>query len=122
MDRNICCPTSPNIPKGIWDLIRKLPTLRYMLPPVLNKEELYSRYSYRDLEPNNFAYVVDENTINSEVAEISFINVNDNTVEGLRYKNGNVLTVQFHPEVCPGPQDSNLVFDEFIAMMESRRK
>lgn len=62
MDRNICCPTSPNIPKGIWDLIRKLPTLRYMLPPVLNKEELYSKYSYRDLEPNNFAYVVDENT------------------------------------------------------------
>ena len=74
------------------------------------------------MSSQNHGYVVDENTINSEVAEVSFINVNDKTVEGLRYKNGNVLTVQFHPEVCPGPQDSNLVFDEFITMMESRRK
>ena len=59
---------------------------------------------------------------NSANAEVGFINVNDKTVEGLRYKNKDIFTVQFHPEACPGPQDSNVLFGEFIDMMESRRK
>ena len=64
-----------------------------------------------------FSFDVDENTINSDIAEVGFINVNDNTVEGLRYKNKNIFTVQFHPEACPGPKDSGLLFDEFMNMM-----
>lgn len=63
----------------------------------------------------NHGYVV--SSINEEVAEISHINVNDGTVEGLRYKNKNIFTVQFHPEACPGPQDTEYLFDEFIEMM-----
>ncbi len=63
----------------------------------------------------NHGYVVSK--INEDVAEISHINVNDGTVEGLRYKGKNIFTVQFHPEACPGPQDTEYLFDEFIAMM-----
>lgn len=73
------------------------------------------------ISSQNHGYVVDEATINPDVAEVGFINVNDKTVEGLRYKNKDIFTVQFHPEACPGPQDSNVLFQEFINMMESRR-
>ncbi len=73
------------------------------------------------ISSQNHGYVVDENTIDENIAEVGFINVNDKTVEGLRYKNKPVFTVQFHPEACPGPQDSSLLFNEFITMMESRR-
>ena len=73
------------------------------------------------ISSQNHGYVVDENTIDANIAEIGFINVNDKTVEGLRYKNKPVFTVQFHPEACPGPQDSSLLFNEFITMMEDRR-
>ena len=44
--------------------------------------------------------MVDGETVNPEVAEVAFINVNDKTVEGLRYKNKSIFTVQFHPEAC----------------------
>jgi carbamoyl-phosphate synthase small subunit len=53
-----------------------------------------------------------------ENVEVSHINLNDNTVEGLRYIGNNVFSVQHHPEACPGPYDSRYLFDEFISMME----
>lgn len=73
------------------------------------------------ISSQNHGYVVDSNTINPEIAEVGFVNVNDKTVEGLRYKNKNIFTVQFHPEACPGPQDSNPLFDEFLQMMGGKK-
>lgn len=73
------------------------------------------------ISSQNHGYVVDSDTVNSDIAEVGFINVNDKTVEGLRYKNKNIFTVQFHPEACPGPQDSNLLFDEFLQMMGGKK-
>lgn len=70
------------------------------------------------ISSQNHGYVVDTDKMDSSVAEVSFVNVNDGTVEGLRYLNKNIFTVQFHPEACPGPQDSSFLFDEFIHMME----
>lgn len=65
----------------------------------------------------NHGYYILDNSVNSEVAEVSHINLNDRTVEGIRYKNKNIATVQFHPEACPGPQDSSYLFDEFVAQL-----
>jgi carbamoyl-phosphate synthase small subunit len=50
--------------------------------------------------------------------EITHINLNDNTVEGIRLTNKPVFSVQHHPEACPGPHDSRYLFDEFVANMK----
>ena len=70
------------------------------------------------ISSQNHGYVVKEDTIPSDVAEVAFVNVNDGTVEGLRYINKKIFTVQFHPEACAGPKDSEVLFDRFIQMME----
>lgn len=70
------------------------------------------------LSSQNHGYVVDDNTLDTSIAETSFINVNDKTVEGIHYLGKNIFTVQFHPEACAGPQDSAFLFDRFINMME----
>lgn len=70
------------------------------------------------ISSQNHGYVVETGTLSDDVAEISFVNANDGTVEGYNYKGKNVFTVQFHPEACAGPQDSEFLFDEFIQIME----
>jgi carbamoyl-phosphate synthase small subunit len=70
------------------------------------------------ISTQNHGYMVKEESISSKVAEVSFVNVNDKTVEGLHYLGKNVFSVQFHPEACAGPMDSEFLFDEFINMME----
>ncbi len=69
----------------------------------------------------NHGYYIVEDSINSDIAEVSHINLNDGTVEGLKYKNKNIMTVQFHPEACPGPQDSEYLFDEFVKMIKKQQ-
>ena len=69
------------------------------------------------ISSQNHGYVVDEDKIDPNVAVPAFKNVNDGTNEGLAYVGKNIFTVQFHPEACPGPQDSGYLFDRFIEMM-----
>ncbi len=69
------------------------------------------------ISSQNHGYVVDTGHLDPEVAVPAFINVNDGTNEGLKYTGKNIFTVQFHPEACPGPQDSGYLFDRFINMM-----
>lgn len=69
----------------------------------------------------NHGYAVVEDTLAPDVAQISHINANDHTVEGIRYRNIPCFTVQFHPEACGGPRDAAYLFDEFIAMMRAQK-
>ena len=69
------------------------------------------------ISSQNHGYVVDEDKIDPNVAVPAFKNVNDGTNEGLVYVGKNIFTVQFHPEACPGPQDSGYLFDRFLEMM-----
>ncbi len=66
----------------------------------------------------NHGYMVKEETLDRKIAEVSFVNVNDGTVEGVHYLGKNAQTVQFHPEACAGPLDSGYLFDTFMNMME----
>ena len=66
----------------------------------------------------NHGYVVTAESVKPEVAQVSHINVNEGSVEGLRYANGNVYTVQFHPEASPGPKDTEYLFDRFVRRLE----
>ena len=70
------------------------------------------------ISSQNHGYVVDTENLDAAIAIPAFINVNDGTNEGLMYQGKNIFTVQFHPEACPGPQDSDYLFDRFIEMME----
>ncbi len=69
------------------------------------------------ISSQNHGYVVDTDKLDPKVATPAFVNVNDGTNEGLKYTGKNIFTVQFHPEACPGPQDSGYLFDRFIGMM-----
>lgn len=51
--------------------------------------------------------------------EITHINLNDNSIEGIRLKNKKAFSVQYHPEATPGPHDSRYLFDEFVKMMNT---
>lgn len=73
------------------------------------------------MSSQNHGYVVDEATIDKNIAVPAFINVNDKTNEGLKYIGKNIFTVQFHPEACPGPLDSGVLFDRFLNMMEVKK-
>ncbi len=65
----------------------------------------------------NHGYAILQDSINQDICEVSHININDGTVEGLRYKGKNIITVQYHPEACPGPEDSKYIFDEFLEIV-----
>lgn len=73
------------------------------------------------ISSQNHGYVVDTDALDPKVAVPAFTNVNDGTNEGLAYTGKNIFTVQFHPECCPGPQDSGYLFDRFIDMMKKNK-
>ena len=69
----------------------------------------------------NHGYAVIGDSIDSSVGQVSHINANDKTCEGIRYTSVNAFTVQFHPEAHGGPLDTSYLFDEFVKNMEKER-
>lgn len=61
--------------------------------------------------------VVQDAVRNSDKVEITHINLNDQSIEGIRVKGKNAFSVQYHPEASPGPHDSRYLFDDFVEMM-----
>ncbi len=66
----------------------------------------------------NHGYTIVEESLDRETMTVSHINMNDGTIEGIKYKNAPLFTVQFHPEASPGPGDTAYLFDEFIKMID----
>ena len=69
----------------------------------------------------NHGFAVDDASLPSNV-EVTHINLNDHTVEGLRHRDWPVFSVQYHPEAAPGPHDASYFFKEFAALIDETKK
>jgi carbamoyl-phosphate synthase small subunit len=74
-----------------------------------------------EISTQNHGFAVREETLDPAVAEVNHRNLNDGTVEGLRFRRFPGMSVQYHPEACPGPHDSRYLFDEFLRMVDAPR-
>jgi len=73
-----------------------------------------------EITAQNHGFCVDINTLPEDV-EITHINLNDNTLEGIMHKGLSAFSVQYHPEASPGPHDANYLFDVFIDLMKNQK-
>ncbi|MFQ5658126.1 MAG: glutamine-hydrolyzing carbamoyl-phosphate synthase small subunit [Candidatus Methylomirabilales bacterium] len=73
-----------------------------------------------EITTQNHGFAVDIDSIPGGEVELTHVNLNDGTVEGMRHIRLPLFSVQYHPEASPGPHDSRYLFDRFIALMERR--
>ena len=71
-----------------------------------------------EITSQNHGFAVSNDEIRkSPNVVITHLNLNDQTIEGIRIRNKKAFSVQYHPEASPGPHDSHYLFDEFVEMM-----
>jgi carbamoyl-phosphate synthase small subunit len=76
-----------------------------------------------EMTSQNHGFAVNEKEIEKNPnVEVTHLHLNDNTIMGIRLKNKNAFSVQYHPEASPGPHDSNYLFDDFLKMMITEKE
>ena len=72
-----------------------------------------------EVTTQNHGFAVRAESVADPVAEVTHLNLNDKTIEGLRFKAFAGISVQFHPEASPGPHDSHYLFDQFLELVQT---
>ncbi|MFO7714846.1 glutamine-hydrolyzing carbamoyl-phosphate synthase small subunit [Desulfosarcina sp.] len=72
-----------------------------------------------EITSQNHGFAVDMDSLGADAVEVTHINLNDNTVEGIRHRRVPAFSVQYHPEASPGPHDAAYLFDQFRSMMKT---
>ena len=75
-----------------------------------------------EITSQNHSYAVDNESLEKTKLKATHINILDNTIEGVECIKDNVFSVQYHPESCPGPQDSGYLFDKFFDIIERSKQ
>ena len=75
-----------------------------------------------EITAHNHNFAVDPDSIRQSEVELTHIDLNDNTLEGLRHRSLPLFSVQYHPEASPGPHDSHYLFKDFVKMMEEWKR
>ena len=75
-----------------------------------------------EITSQNHGFCVDPDSLPASDVEVTHMNLNDNTVEGMRHRNYPVFCVQYHPEAAPGPHDSHYLFNDFAEAMSGNAK
>ncbi len=74
-----------------------------------------------EITAQNHGFCVDLDSLNREIVALTHINLNDNTLEGLRHREWPAFSVQYHPEASAGPHDADYLFDEFAKRMRGAK-
>jgi carbamoyl-phosphate synthase small subunit len=74
-----------------------------------------------DITSQNHNFAIDPDTLDHNTIEVTHINLNDKTIEGIRFKNLPIFSVQYHPEAAPGPNDSKDLFNDFFSLFDKRK-
>ena len=75
-----------------------------------------------EITSQNHGFVVDLDSLPEGSVEVTHVNLNDRTVEGLRCRDVPAFSVQYHPEAAPGPHDSRYLFETFTRFMAENRR
>jgi carbamoyl-phosphate synthase small subunit len=87
-----------------------------------NQPVKYLRNGRVEITSQNHGFAVDLDSLRDPQVELTHINLNDHTLEGMEHKRLPLFSVQYHPEASPGPHDAAYLFDHFLSLMERERK
>lgn len=87
-----------------------------------NQPVLHLKTERVEITSQNHGFSVDIDSIRDPEVELTHINLNDRTLEGLEHRRLPLFSVQYHPEASPGPHDASYLFDHFLKLMERHRR